>query len=253
MPQGLYTPSGSALHRADAAAKILCLSCWFAVALVLSRPWSLGALAVLVSLVASAAGLWPALLRFKRFFLVFFLTCALLWSIFSREASAATPGALSPALARGSLLGIRFITMLAMGLLVLAATRVEDLAAGLQRLGLPFRAAFSLTLAFRLLPLVAAGAATIVEAQACRGLDLRRGGPIGRLRRLLPLLIPLVLSSLRSADGLAVALESRGLGMHTRRTSLDPGRFRASDAAALAVSAGVAVAVVALRLGGAPL
>jgi energy-coupling factor transport system permease protein len=124
------------------------------------------------------------------------------------------------------------------------------MASGLQRMGLPFMAAFSLTLAFRLLPLFAGSGAIIVQAQACRGLDVREGSVVARLRRYLPLLVPLVLSSLRTADGLAVALESRGLGMRPTRTSVIESRLGATEAALVAISVAALAATAALRLSG---
>jgi energy-coupling factor transport system permease protein len=137
-----------------------------------------------------------------------------------------------------------------MGLVFLAATRVEEMASGLQRMGLPFMAAFSLTLAFRLLPLFAGSGAIIIQAQACRGLSVREGSVTARLRRYLPLLVPLVLSSLRTADGLAVALESRGLGMRPTRTSIIESKLGPTEAALVVISAGVLVVIAALRLSG---
>ena len=114
-------------------------------------------------------------------------------------------------------------------------------------------AAFSLTLAFRLLPLFTTTASTIVSAQACRGLDIRQGGIVRRMGRYLPLLVPLVLSSLRSADALSAALESRGLGMGPGRTFVTEGRFGLRDALQVALSTGLAAVVVFLKISGAVL
>lgn len=249
MPAAVYEPGATFLHRADAAAKIAALGVWFLVAVLLTRPGPVAALAALVALVALVTGLWRVLVRFAVFIVTLFLVCALLWSLFSfgPGPEAGAPGAL----ARGLVMAARLTVMLAMGLLFLASTRIEDVATGLRRLGLPYPAAFALTLAFRLVPLFAGSAATIVAAQACRGLDVREGGPVSRLRRYLPLLVPLVLVSLRSADGLAMALESRGLGMQRQRTSVVVSRFGPGEAVGVALSFGVLAAVIWLKLLGA--
>jgi energy-coupling factor transport system permease protein len=235
---GLYRDGESFLHRAGTTAKIVSLIGWFTVALLLSRAASLSFIAVGLILVAAVSGLLGVLGRFVRFMVIMFVMSAVLWALFSRSEAR---------VAEGALIGLRLTIMLTMGLVFLACTRVEDIAAGLHRLGLPFTAAFSLTLAFRLLPLFAASASTIAEAQACRGLDLREGGLIRRTRRYLPLLVPLVLSSLRSADRLAVALESRGLGMGPGRSSVIETRFGASELGLTALSILVAGAVITLR------
>lgn len=247
MPAGLYEPDSSILHRADPAAKLLTAVSWFAVALLLSRPAGLILLGLVVFVLAVASGLLHIVARFGRFMALLFVMCALLWAAASiPEGGRAALRQLGP----GAWLGLRLVIMLTMGLLLLASTKVEEFASALRRLGLPFLACFSLTLAFRLLPLFAASAGTIVEAQACRGLDVRQGRPLARLRGYLPLLVPLVLSSIRAADGLAVALESRGLGMLPRRTSVLQGRMRKGDLAVLTASALAAMGLAALKLSG---
>lgn len=240
MGYGVYVPLAGPLHRADPVAKILGLASWFGVGLLLEGPVGLCGLAGLTLIVAGVTGLIGSLARFWKFMAILFGMCSVFWILFSAEGG----------VWRGVLMGLRLTTMLSMGLLFLASTRVEELASGLQRLGVPFMAAFSLTLAFRLLPLFAGSGATIVNAQACRGLDPREGSLIKRLGRYLPLLVPLVLFSLRSADGMAAAIESRGLGMHPSRTSILRSRPGVGDWVGLAVSLGALFAATGLRVAG---
>ena len=60
---------------------------------------------------------------------------------------------------------------------------------------------------------------TIVAAQRSRGLELDGGSMLKRAGKYGPIIIPIVLSSLRRADGLSVALESRGFRSSATRTS----------------------------------
>lgn len=240
MGYGVYVSPPGPLHRADPTAKIISLAAWFVVGLVLTEPVGLFGLAILTLILAAVTGLIRPLARFWKFMAILFGTCTLFWGLFSAEGS----------LLHGVLMGVRLTTMLSLGLLFLASTRVEEIATGLQRLGVPFMAAFSLTLAFRLLPLFAGSGATIVNAQACRGLDPREGNIFRRLRRYLPLLVPLVLSSLRSADGMAAAIESRGLGMHPTRTSMLQAGPGIRDWIGLAVSLASLAGVLWWKLAG---
>ena len=64
-------------------------------------------------------------------------------------------------------------------------------------------------------------AAGILEAQRARGLSVG-GTPLGRLRALVPLTLPLVLGTLSEVDERAMALEVRGFGSGHARTPLDP-------------------------------
>jgi len=243
MPAGLYVDGESFLHRTGALAKLPALVCWFVVALTADRFTTLVPLLVMFVLLFALTGTFGVLARFARFMILLLVMCAVLWSFFSRSGAG---------LREGGVVGLRLAVMLTMGLLMLACTRIEDVSSALRRIGVPFRAAFALTLAFRLVPLFGEALASIVQAQRCRGLDPGEGGPITRIRRHLPLMVPLILSSLRSADRLAMALESRGFGMRGEgaRTSIIESRFGAAEAALVAVSGGAAAAVVALVLWG---
>lgn len=64
-------------------------------------------------------------------------------------------------------------------------------------------------------------AAAILEAQRARGLRVG-GSPVGRLRALVPLTLPLVLGTLSEVDERAMALDVRGFGGGQGRTPLDP-------------------------------
>jgi len=237
----LHSEGGSWLHRLDPAAKVVALLLCFLLAWLAWHPVTLMVLAGAVAAGFASTATLGVLRRFGAFFVVLFLVTTLLWGLFSAEPSG---------LAKGLRLGGRLVVMLATGLLFLAATRVEEIAAGLRRLGLPFPAAFSLSLAFRLLPLLASTAHAIVEAQTCRGLDPREGSLPARLRAAFPLVIPLVLSSLRSASGLAAALESRGLGMHPARTSVIEGRLGAAEIWSVALPGAAAGLLGFLRMKG---
>ena len=58
--------------------------------------------------------------------------------------------------------------MVVLGVVFLSSTTVEGFAQGLRALGLPYRAAFAITLAFRLVPTFLESGRTVVEAQRAR-------------------------------------------------------------------------------------
>jgi len=60
--------------------------------------------------------------------------------------------------------------------------------------------------------------ATISQAQRSRGLDLDEGGFFERIRKYIPLMVPIFLSAIRSTDHLVRALESKGFGAREERT-----------------------------------
>lgn len=118
-------------------------------------------------------------------------------------------------------------------IIFLTCTPIEDFTYGLYRMGPPFAVSFALTLAFRLTPLFMETAQAIAMAQQARGLDLDSGGLFQRIRRYVPIIVPVLVSGLRRADQLAVALESKGFGMAGRRTTIMAFRISWRDVALL--------------------
>jgi energy-coupling factor transport system permease protein len=113
--------------------------------------------------------------------------------------------------------------------LVLWTTEPGDMVAGLSRLGLPFEIGFPAVMALEYVATFGQRFHHILEAQQSRGLTLPRGNPIRTARTYLPVLIPLIITALRSADNLALALQARGFGVKAKRTSRRTLRLRPRD------------------------
>lgn len=127
----------------------------------------------------------------------------------------------------------------------IATTPPRRITMGLRAFGLPYPAAFLLSLAFRLLPVSQRDAAMIREAQEVRGLDLNQGSLPTRARRYAAILGPLVLTALRRVRLIANALDARGFQLRGGAHRLyGMPRWRWADVAAvLAVALGLAGAV----------
>ncbi|OLS12741.1 MAG: cobalt/nickel ABC transporter permease [Promethearchaeota archaeon CR_4] len=93
----------------------------------------------------------------------------------------------------------------------------DDLAAALVALKLPYSFSFSISLSFRYVPTLALEVQTIMEAQKSRGLELEKGNLFTRVKNFLPIIVPLVLLSMRRALLVAESLESRGFGTSEKR------------------------------------
>jgi energy-coupling factor transport system permease protein len=73
----------------------------------------------------------------------------------------------------------------------------------------------------RYLPLVALSAEKIAKAQASRGGDWEQRGfnPIKQATRIIPLIVPIFVNSLKQAETMAIAMESRGFNAAKKRSS----------------------------------
>jgi energy-coupling factor transport system permease protein len=70
-----------------------------------------------------------------------------------------------------------------------------------------------------MIPTLIETATTVIEAQRSRGLDLRSKNIFTRMKRSIPLLAPIFLTTIRTTNQLAMALEARGFGQSKERTS----------------------------------
>ena len=86
----------------------------------------------------------------------------------------------------------------------------EKLLSPLKKIGIPsHELAMMMTIAIRFVPTLIEETDKIIKAQKSRGLDFDSGGFVKRLRAMVPILVPLFLSSFRRADDLAMAMEAR--------------------------------------------
>jgi energy-coupling factor transport system permease protein len=263
MPLTLYLRRDSFVHSLHPVTKVLFLAVVFLAGLLVTHPLPTLVLGLFVAAGVVLARAAATFGKLWLFWTLLFLVTTIIWTYAYPGAGEVVRIGPIPLPLRGALFGLamgtRLGVFLAAGMLVLVTTRVEAIAAALRRLGLPFTAGFVLTLAFRLVPVFAGTAGTVIAAHAARGYDLDRGTPWARLRRHGRLIVPIFLCGLRNADGMALALESRGFapggpGPHRRslrrRPDLDVRPFTWRDGlAGLALMALLGV-VVALRVAG---
>jgi energy-coupling factor transport system permease protein len=93
-------------------------------------------------------------------------------------------------------------------------------------------------------PVLADEAQTIMDAQRSRGLELDKGGFLSRIRKYIPVLLPLIINSIRRSLELAEAMESRAFGATKDRTNLYELKMSTRDYVALIlVLASIIIAV----------
>jgi energy-coupling factor transport system permease protein len=121
-------------------------------------------------------------------------------------------------------------------LALLYTTDQPALIRGLEKLRLPYRWGLVLSLTFRYIPALQLTFDSILQAQRARGLEYESKRGIGRVRALMPVFIPMVITTLRDSEQMGIALEARGFGAQaTQRTHYKDVFFRSSDWAYLAI------------------
>ena len=151
------------------------------------------------------------------------------------------------------------IMMLIMGTFLLTYTTspialtdgLEMLLGPLKKLHVPVHEmSMMMSMALRFIPTLIEETDKIMSAQKARGADFETGKLTDRAKALLPLLVPLFVSSFRRADELAVAMESRCYHGGEGRTRMKQLHMQGRDWAALALGALVLAATIVMNVYG---
>ncbi len=105
-------------------------------------------------------------------------------------------------------------------LVLLFSTDQTRLVRGLVKLGLPYEWGLTLAIALRYLPTLYGIYTSVSEAQQARGWVIGEGSFTQRIRSYLPILVAVIVSALRLADNLSMALAARGFQSGAERTYL---------------------------------
>jgi energy-coupling factor transport system permease protein len=138
---------------------------------------------------------------------------------------------------------LRFIAATMPLTLVFSVTRMEDISNVLNRyLRIPYKYTFVLTTAMRFIPLFSTEMAGIMEAQIARGVEFDTKNFFKKLRLLLPLCVPLLISSVRKIESGAISAELRGFNFRKPSSSYKRYSFGAGDLGMLLLCAMVVAA-----------
>ena len=113
---------------------------------------------------------------------------------------------------------LRFILFVMAVDLFFFTTSPDDFSLTLEALRLPMTISLSFSLALRFIPTLSMELNDIIEAQVSRGLQLDKGNIFTRIKNYIPLLIPLIVLSIKRSIEVAEALEIRGLRPGVKRT-----------------------------------
>jgi energy-coupling factor transport system permease protein len=242
----LYRPQASPLHATRAGVAALWALALTAAALLLYHPLALGALVLAILLAGRGAGVGRELARALRTAAIVALPIVLVNVLVAREGLTvfARLGDLGPfgqgdltveALVYGAVIALKVTVLILLAALSSLAIDPDALLRICRRLS--FRSALTASLAVRMLPLLAADAQRLADAQRTRP-----GGAPGGVHARAAVLGAVVAGSLDRAMDVAATLEVRGFAAAPRAPRLHRPwsrhdlAFLASAAAALALA-----------------
>ena len=143
---------------------------------------------------------------------------------------------------------LKYISTIPIVILFVSTTDPSEFASSLNRIGISYKIAYSVSLALRYIPDIQREYHEISVAQQARGLELNKEkeGLIKRLKCASTLLFPLIVSSMERIEVIANAMELRGFGKNKKRTWYSSRPFKTGDI--LAIASSIAIMVLSLLL-----
>lgn len=257
---GRYIPGDSVIHRLDPRAKLVA-SFYFIGIIFLANNWQsylfFGIFTMFavflskISLIFFLRGVRPLILLiiFTVALQILFTRGGTLywsWGVFSLS---------SYGIQNGLFIFCRFVLIIFMSTLLTLTTpplsmsdAIESLLNPLKKIHLPVHEiALMLSIALRFVPTLMCETEKIMNAQRARGVDFNDGNLIQKVKAIVPLLIPLFVSSFNRAEDLATAMEARGYRGGEGRSKYRKLQWASRDTLVLVVFAAVTVVLVFLR------
>lgn len=107
---------------------------------------------------------------------------------------------------------------------------LEKMLGWLKKLNVPVHEfAMIMSIALRFVPILVEELDKIMKAQMARGIDFKEGSLFVRLRKLMPIMVPLFVSAVRRSNELALAMDARCYHGEEGRTKMKPLRYQRRD------------------------
>lgn len=125
---------------------------------------------------------------------------------------------------------LKYLAAIPMLLLFVCTTEPSEFAASMNRIGVNYKIAYSVSLALRYIPDIQREYHDISQSQQARGIEMSKKESLGkRLKAASAILIPLILSSMDRIEVIANAMELRSFGKEKKRTWYRAKPFRTAD------------------------
>ena len=131
---------------------------------------------------------------------------------------------------------LKYFIALPIAILFVSTTNPSELASSLNSIGVPYKVAYVFALALRYIPDIQNDYHDISQAQQARGIELGKGVKLSkRLKNVVTILFPLILTSVQRVDIVSNAMDLRCFGKNKKRTWYMKKKFSRRDYIALFV------------------
>ncbi len=251
---GQYYPVDSFVHKLDPRLKLLFLAAYITSVFLARNFWGIGLCAlVMIAVILSSRVPIHKVLRAVRGVVILIAVTSVIYIFFY-------DGEGEPLWSWGVFAvyreGIYFALFLVLRLFLLVTcssmltytTTPVALTDGIESIFRVHVVALVMSIALRMIPELTGEVERIKNAQKARGADFESGGLIRRVRALVPILIPLLISSFRIAGDLAEAMDARCYMAGKKRIKYKKLAFGPRDLVGFLVGAALVTGVVLLNV-----
>lgn len=253
--QTMFIRKKSFLHSLDPRTKLFLSVALFVVGVLFTDYKVLVVLFSFEILTLRLGGKIPfsKLYPYLRLILPLVVMALVVWPLFQREGTVLWRYWKIIVTEEGIFMGIamsfRLLSLIVATYLLLMTTEQRDLVLALVKMGLRYDFGLMLGIALSKVPALAGIALTIMDAQKARGLELEKGNIAEKVKKYVPILIPLIIEAIRMAEGLAIAIDSRAFGKG-ERTYVRELWFRKRDKLVCSIVGVVIILCVVVRVKG---
>lgn len=245
-----YIKKDSPIHKLTGATKLICFLLWTIAAMITYDTRVLIGLFIAGIIVFKISKIKFKDVSFILYFILFFLLLnALLIFVFSPYQGVEIYGSRTDLF---HLIGpytvtkeqlfyelnviLKYFATIPMALLFILTTDPSEFAASLNKIGVSYKVAYTVSIALRYIPDVQRDYKDISFAQQARGIDLSSKEKLSkRIKNSAAILMPLIFSSLERIDKISLAMELRAFGNNKKRTWYNSRRFGKIDYISIAI------------------
>ena len=257
---GQYFPGHSLLHRFDPRSKIIFTVLFIAAIFLCKGLVSYGITLLILLMMIGISKVQPRVFLKGMKPVVFIVVCTAILNLFYTSGTVLWSWGILKITEEGiwkaGFMVLRILMLIACTLLLTYTTSPILLTDGLEKLLRPLKKlnfpvhelSMMMSIALRFIPTLIQETDKIISAQKARGADFDSGNLIQKAKALIPILIPLFISSFRRAEELAIAMECRCYHGDEGRTSLRQLRYAGRDYGLIVFSIALCAGIVVLRV-----
>ena len=142
---------------------------------------------------------------------------------------------------------LKYLCMIPMVILFVSTTNPSEFAASLNRIGVNYKICYAVSLALRYIPDIQREYHDISISLQARGVEMTKKEKfLKRLKNIVTILFPLIITSMARIETVSNAMELRSFGKNKKRTWYEARPFRPADIAVIVVGALLLVLSISL-------